>query len=95
MTNPSLVEINSGEKTIFASLQFNGHANPVREMGGFIYHTSIIVVLLDRRDIKIWHSAWGRTNLANTAKENIASLATLAKHSCPLDNHQLVLPGIS
>jgi len=52
-------------------------------MGGLIYHTSIIVVLLDRRDIKIWYPAKGRTILANMAKKNIASLATLAKKSLP------------
>jgi hypothetical protein len=53
-------------------------------MDGLIYYTSFIVVLLDRRDIKIWSSAWGRSILANMAKENTASLATLAKKNyCP------------
>jgi len=69
MTNPPCFKCNSGEGRIFASLPFNGHANSVRKMGGFIYHTSIIVVLLDRRDIRIGLVAWGRTILANMAKK--------------------------
>jgi hypothetical protein len=53
MANPPWFKGNNGEKLIFVSLQFNGYANSVRKMGGLIYHTSIIFVLLDRRDIKI------------------------------------------
>jgi hypothetical protein len=68
MTDPPCFKCNKGEKRIFASLQFNGYANSVRKMGGLIYHTSIIVVLLDRRDIKIWYPVKERTIVANMAE---------------------------